>query len=153
MKKLLFTSIFSLVIISGLFAQQSNNAEQANQWGSELKLNPVAAIFEVFIAEVEFVNTNKNIGFALEGIAGDGLWAFFAHGKYYFKDEPGCTGFYGGVFVFGINEGIGGGLGFEVGYKLYSSKRVLFDVAGGVGRSFEDGDPIPYGKFSVGYRF
>ena len=117
----------------------------------EFKVNPIGLLFGGIQAEME-IQMRKDIGMAIEVIGGPEIGGgVLLHGKYYFKAEgldKGYIGIMAGYFGGEIGEGFG--FGFEGGYKWVGSRRVLFEIALGLGRAV--GDPFPYGKLVVGYR-
>lgn len=114
----------------------------------EVKLNPVAAIFEVASVAVEY-GLNDHFGLELDALVfedGAGAWLL---GKYYLSPNRGIDKFYVDAFIAIVDDQ--GGFGFGAGYKLVNNAGFLFDVGLGVGRS---GDGvIPQGKLQIGYRF
>jgi len=121
----------------------------------EIKINPILALFKFIQMEAEFV-LSKDFGVATELIAGEGGGGGVLHGKYYFNPEYGCDKFYFGAFAggfFGDGDLSGAAFGFDIGRKwLGSNEKILFEIAGGVGRSTGEG-VIPYFKLDIGYRF
>lgn len=121
----------------------------------EFKVNPVLLLFKFVKMEAEFL-LSKDFGLGTEVIAGEGGGGAALHGKYYFNPEYGCDKFYFGAFAggfFGDGDFSGAAFGFEAGRKwVGSNQKILFELAGGVGRTTGDG-VIPYFKSAVGYRF
>ncbi|MFQ5445486.1 MAG: hypothetical protein ACE5FF_01020 [Saprospiraceae bacterium] len=121
----------------------------------ELKTNPIALLFGVVPVSAEFVISDD---WASEiDILGtsEGGWIYI-NGKHYFAPKHRADGLnigaFGGVFGDGIDTSAG--LGFFAGYKAVSKKKIVFEVALGLGRAFSsDIDVLPYAKFHLGYRF
>lgn len=122
----------------------------------ELKLNPVAALFEVGLVSLEISNLN-DAGGQLDIIAADGGAFVYGAGKYYLNPKYGADRFGIGAFIgAGISEGSdsGFGLGFLGTYKVVSKQRIVFEIALGLGRDFTgDIEVLPYFNLNVGYRF
>lgn len=145
-------SIFILIFIFSFNAK--SNAQV------EVKLNPPLALFGLFQLGIEFpMKTNfgfetEVIFFAIEENFGAGL---IAHGKYYFNPDFGSDKFYAGLFAggFGGERNKIAGFGFETGFKWIGGRNILFEIGGGVGRVYSDGESevVPYGRLMLGYRF
>lgn len=124
----------------------------------ELSANPIVLLFGAIQASVD-INITEDWSVGGDVIAAEGGGGFFVSGRHYFNPKYGCDKFNVGTFVGGTgNEGDDTrvGLGFLIGYKVVSSKRVVLDIAVGGGRNFSDADFdrfLPYGKINLGYRF
>ncbi len=122
----------------------------------EVKTNPIGLLFEAFPVSIEVV-AGDSWGVELDAFASSGLDFLYLSGKHYFSPRRGADGFNLGAFMGGAGDDKGKdgfGLGFFAGYKALSSKRVLLEVALGLGRDFtEELDVLPYFKLHVGYRF
>ncbi|NOT36463.1 MAG: hypothetical protein HOP11_03710 [Saprospiraceae bacterium] len=121
----------------------------------ELKINPIAALFEVAHINVE-KGINEDMSIDLDIIAGSEVLYLTPSFKYYFNpSEKGSNKFYFSAFVpigsFEDNDFLVG-IGFGAGYKFVSKKNVVFEIGTGIGRAFNDYF-VPYARFGVGYRF
>lgn len=142
MKKLLFILLFAITVFH-LKAQV------------EVKLSPVPLLFGDIALSVEGA-VGESFGldgdlWVGSGDTFDGNVAFNFSGKYYFNPEKRIDKFHVGVFL-GV-QNTAPGLGFLIGYKWVSSKNVVFELGGGIGRSLDGEDVLGYFKFHLGYRF
>ncbi len=142
MKKSILSLLF---VIAGLTAKAQ----------VDLSINPFFLLIPGVQASLEYT-TKNDWGFGGDVFAGEGAYFIYATGKYYFNPSKGGDKFNAGAYVggAGIDGDSGYGLGFYVGYKALSTKKILFDVALGGGRDFSDNIGfLPYIKANVGYRF
>ncbi len=118
---------------------------------TEIKISPAALLFEVVAISVETAVTSS-IGMEADAIFGQEDFRFNINGKFYFNPKSRIDGFHVGAFLGNVGDTESVGLGFLVGYKILSKKRLLFEAGLGLGRSFDDGI-VGYGKLHLGYRF
>jgi len=116
---------------------------------TEIKISPVPLLFGYVAASVEqAIYPSFGIDgdfYFIEETAGVNVSA-----KYYFNPVRGIDKFHVGAFVGAADTAPG--VGFLIGYKWISNKNVVFELGGGVGRSFDD-NILGYFKFHLGYRF
>lgn len=141
MKKLLPLLVFLFIGFVG----------QAQQNRFEVKINPVAALFEVLRASVEY-KVSDNFGAEIDVIVAEDVAVGYLLGKYYLSPKRGADKFYVDSYLVG-GDGAGG-LGFGAGYKLVAENGLVFDIGLGIGRDFVgNNDVLPHGKAQIGYRF
>ncbi len=141
MKNFLITSAFLL----SSFAAKSQ---------VELSANPFLLLWGYVQAGVD-LNVTEDWSIGADVFAAEGGGLVYATGKYFFSPRQGCDKFNVGAFI-GGGGGDGDtalGVGFLLGYKAVSSKRVLLDMALGAGRGSGGLEVFPYFKFNLGYRF
>ncbi len=123
----------------------------------EVKTNPIALLFEVGLISLEVSNLD-DWGGQLDIVGANGGGWVYGTAKYYLNPKYGADRFQIGAFagsIFGEGDSAFG-LGFELGYKVLSRKRLIFEASLGIGRAFgssTDFDVLPYGNLNVGYRF
>ncbi len=155
----------------------------------DLTLNPVGVLFGDLNIGADFAlaenfSLEAQVGFGISkiaGIRGTNI-PINVVGKYYFNPKQGTDRFYADVFLRFVNRNweyddnstnanftsTRFGLGFGLGYKIVSTKGLVFDIGLGAGRALvtnnkyeEDGfeqdvdwgNVIFLGKFGIGYRF
>ncbi len=136
---------FLLLAISGFSIAAKSQAE--------FKVNPVALLFATLNASAEYI-INEDWGTEVDMAVGEDFYLAYINGKHYFNPKKGADGFNVGSFA-GVAGGDGDssvGLGFFFGYKAVSRKKVIFELALGVGRGFGDGGVLPYFKVHIGFR-
>ncbi|MEN9444960.1 MAG: hypothetical protein RIS47_1851 [Bacteroidota bacterium] len=167
MRKIVLVMLIAMAFVPSLKAQ------------FDVAINPIDLLFTKLVISAEIP---VNEGFGLEGdfsynwkfldVEGIDVLGLTAMGKYYFNPEVGIDKFYIGAYAryqqFKSTETSEtynrGCLGFLVGYKWVSSRKIIFDSAVGVGRQLlaptvvegDDLGPLNFDillKLSVGYRF
>jgi len=121
----------------------------------EIKSNPIALLFEVGAVSMEYSNL-KDWGGQLDIYAAEDGGVVFGSAKYYLIPKYGADRFHVGAFVSQPFDGDRLGIGFLIGYKLVSKKRIVFEVGIGAGRLLGDNssfDVTGYGNLNIGYRF
>lgn len=116
---------------------------------TEVKVSPIPLLFGYVAASVE-QGFNPSFGLDASLYYIEESWGGNLSAKYYFNPEKGIDKFHVGAFL-GAQESAPG-LGFLLGYKWVSTKNVIFELGGGLGRSFDD-TVLGYGKFHIGFRF
>jgi len=151
---------FSLLAVSDLSAQRSTEPDKEESTDSfvttrktEIKINPIALLFEGFQGEVEFA-AKDNVGVGLHLIAGSETFIITGRLKYYLSHKRGWDRFFlGSQLGFARIIGDSGlGFGFDLGYKLVSKDYITVEASAGVARATEF-DVLPLGSLVVGYRF
>ena len=144
MKKIKLVALFIIGYAIGMQAQV------------EIKANPIGLLFGGIQAQME-IPMRSDIGMEVEVIGGVNFGgAVLLHGKYYFKPDGLDRGYLGAMMGylggdFGEESGSGGfGFGFEGGFKWVGTRRVIFEIGGGVGRAAQGA--FPYGRLVIGYR-
>lgn len=180
MKKILIILLFT-----GSFGFVSNAQ-------TDITVNPIGLLFSNFNAGVDFGLSNDfsiepriGLAFGNNTVGGTEFSSFGftigAIGKYYFTPKNGCDKWHIGPYLNFSNANLTAdgendisrtvfGIGLYSGYKVVSSRNIVFDFGLGLGRNFvnefDDGSgneldlsEIPLlnisviGKIAVGYRF
>lgn len=121
----------------------------------EIKSNPIALLFEVGAVSMEYSNL-KDWGGQIDIYAAADGGVVFGSAKYYLIPKYGADRFHVGAFLSQPFEEDRVGIGFLIGYKLVSKKRIVFEVGLGAGRLIGDSssyDFTGYGNLNIGYRF
>ena len=121
----------------------------------EIKSNPIALLFEIGVVSMEYSNL-KDWGGQLDIYAAADGGVVFGSAKYYLIPKYGADRFHVGAFVSQPFNEDRLGIGFLLGYKLVSKKRIVFEVGIGAGRLIGESssfDLTGYGNLNIGYRF
>ena len=136
---------FSLLAVSDLSAQRStepDKEESTESYGTtrktEIKINPIALLFEGFQGELE-VAVRNNVGVGVHLIAGSEVLIVSGRLKYYLSHKRGWDRFFLGTQLgfASIDDDSGIGFGFDLGYKLVSKDYITVEASAGVARATE----------------
>lgn len=114
----------------------------------DVKISPIPLLFGVGAVSVEYALA-PSWGLDADILAGADFFGANLSGKFYFDPQKGIDRFHVGAFIGDLQGSVG--LGFLVGTKIVSKKRILFEIGVGIGRTLDDG-VIGYGKLHLGYR-